>query len=314
VGAVLDLCRLANRYTGQLFAGQDGPRVAMRTSLLTRDGGDARFADGRRMRADAPADGAMRYDVVYIASFELDASDCRSTLAGFDADICPWLRHQRDADAKICAARAGILVLAQAGLLDGGLAAEPREHAAFFRRKFSSVRTAGVIAKWSGLHTAGVMAAEPVAIIGALEEAFSTNLRDHLVKLTDIGAESVQADEPASLELSHDDVVRRAQIWLQQRFTQKVTIPELSEAVGVSQKTLTRRFRQALSMSPQAYLHRLRMETARRQLQHTNRSIRRVAALVGYNDVGFFGEKFRQHTGSTPSEFRRTSQRPSGKA
>lgn len=83
----------------------------------------------------------------------------------------------------------------------------------------------------------------------------------------------------------------------------------MAEAVGLSQKALTRRFRASLNLTPQAYLQYLRMEAAKRQLLHTKRRIDRIAGLVGYNDVGFFKEKFRAHTGVTPAAFRKAAQR-----
>lgn len=317
VAAVLDLCRIANLYTGELFAAQEGPRVAMQTFLLTRDGGDVRFADGRRMRSDGAADGAAKYDVVYIASFEVDsASTLERRLAALGKDICPWLRTQRAAGARIAAAGAGVLVLAQSGLLDGGEAAELPEHAGLMRRKFPSVRTdgAGALKHWSGLHTAAVMGAEPSLAVRVLEDAFSRNLGDHLTKLTRISDADFAAETAQSADLSEDDVVRRAQVWLQQRFTQKVTIPELAAAVAVSQKTLTRRFRKQLDMTPQAYLQHLRMETAKRQLMHTERRIDRIAILVGYLDIGFFKEKFRAHTGMSAFAFRAAARAPKTQA
>jgi len=312
VAAVLDLCRLANLYTDGLFAGQEGPRVAMKTALLTRDGGDMRFADGRRMRADGAADGDVAYDVVYIASFEVENPlTLERRLSALKKDICPWLRSQRNTGARIAAAGAGVLVLAQSGVLDGGEAAEPPEYAAFMRRKFPTIRTdgAGALTHWSGLHTAAVLGAEPSLAMRVLEDAFSRNLSDHLTKLTGISDVDFAAEMAPAVDLSEDEVVRRAQVWLQQRFTQKVTIPELAAAVAVSQKTLTRRFRRQLDMTPQAFLRHLRMETAKRQLMHTERRIDRIAALVGYSDLGSFQEKFRVHTGMLPIAFRAATRR-----
>lgn len=316
VAAVLDLCRLANLYTGELFAAQEGPRVAMQTFLLTRDGGDVRFADGRRMRADGAADGDEAYDVVYVASFEAESAVAlERRLASFKKDICPWLRVQRDAGSRIAAAGAGVLVLAQSGLLDGGEAAEPPQYAALMRRKFPNIRTdgAGALAHWSGLHTAALLGAEPSLVLRLLEDAFSRTLGDHLTKLTRISDADFGDETAEAADLSGDEVVRRAQVWLQQRFTHKVTIPELAASVAVSQKTLTRRFKRELEMTPQAYLQHLRMETAKRQLLHTERRIDRIAILVGYVDIGFFKEKFHAHTGMSPSAFRAAARTSMGR-
>lgn len=307
IAAVLDLTRLANLYTDALFAGTEGPRMAMQTHLLTCDGSDVCFADGRRMRADRAVDRGAVYDVVYIASFEVESvTALERRLASYKKDVCSWIRNQRDAGARIAAAGTGILVLAQSGLLDGGRAAEPADYAGLMRRKYRSVRTTAVdsIVYWSGLYTASVIGVEPSLFVRVLEDALSRNLGDHLIKVTrirdgDVGAEVARAAGP-----SEDDVVWRAQAWLRQRFTQKVTIPQVAAAVAVSQRTLARRFKQRLNMSPQVYLQQLRMEMAKRQLLHTERRVDRIALLVGYTNSAFFKEKFCAYTGMSPSAFR----------
>lgn len=305
LAAVLDLCRQANLYTGKLFAAQDGPRTAMRTVLLTPHGRNVRFADGRTMPADGVI-GAETFDAVYVTSFDVAGDAQLQKQLSAWADVREWLARQRAQGARIAGAGSAVLVLAHAGLLSGGEAAAPPEHAALMRKLFADVRTDGVgmLANASGVHTASVIGAEPSLAMRLLDDAFSRVLGDYLTKVTRITEAGFAPEAPYDASLDGDEVVRRAQTLIQQRFTQKCPIPEIAAAVAVSQKVLTRRFRQQLGMTPQAYLQHLRMEAAKRQLTHTNRRVERVAALVGYGDVGFFKEKFRAHAGVSPLEFR----------
>ncbi|MBN8605573.1 MAG: helix-turn-helix domain-containing protein [Caulobacterales bacterium] len=303
VGTALDLCHLANRYTHALFAGQDGPKSAMRAVLITRDGAPARFADGRSVAVDAAMDEADVYDIVLVPSFEAGSDAKLARLLGAASDVSAWLRAQRRRGARIAASGAGVLVVAQSGLLDGGEAANPIEHAALMRRRFPRVRADGGadLVRWSGVHTANAIAAEPSLMLRVLEDAVSPILSDHLSKWTRISDATFGFETAVS---GGDDVVDRAQAWLQERFTQKCKITDLAQAMALSQKTLTRRFNDKLGVTPQAYLQSLRVEAAKRQLTHTNRRVERIANLVGYGDVGFFKEKFAELVGASPSVYR----------
>ncbi len=303
VAAAFDLCHLANRYTSALFAGQDGPKSALCAVLITRDGAAARFAGGRGIAAEAAMDEADVYDIVCVPSFETESDVKLARFLSGLKDVSAWLKAQRKHGARIAAAGAGVLVVAQSGLLDGGEAASPIEHAALMRRRFSRVRADGGVdlAHWSGIHTANAMAAEPSLMLRVLEDAVSPILSDHLSKWTRI-SDAVFGFESAVS--AGDDVVDRAQAWLQERFTQKCKITDLAEAVALSQKSLTRRFKDKLGVTPQAYLQSLRIEAAKRQLAHTNRRVERISGLVGYADVGFFKEKFTALVGVSPSVYR----------
>jgi transcriptional regulator GlxA family with amidase domain len=74
--------------------------------------------------------------------------------------------------------------------------------------------------------------------------------------------------------------------------------------MNVSQRTLTRRFRVRLGMTPQAYLQHLRITAASNMLAKSGRRIERIAAMVGYADADFFKRLFRARVGMTPAAYR----------
>jgi transcriptional regulator GlxA family with amidase domain len=307
LGAVLDLCELANRYTAQLFAAQAGPSAAMQVQIVTPDGGPVRLSGGRTMRADGAIDTEIGFDAVYVAAFEAGDPAAFAQRLAHSSGICAWLAAQRAHGAVIAAAGEAAALLAHAHLLEGGEAAAPAHWLAFLSRRRPGVRfdAADGVVHWQGLLTAAGPGLEAALAARLLQEAFSQNLGDHLRRVCKIVDDTLFEAAPTS----EDEAVQRAQLWLQRRFAQKVTIPELAEAVGLSQKALTRRFRSSLDLTPQSYLQYLRMEAAKRQLLHTKRRIDRIAGLVGYGDVGFFKEKFRDHTGMTPAAFREAARR-----
>ena len=67
-----------------------------------------------------------------------------------------------------------------------------------------------------------------------------------------------------------------------------------------------------------AYLQAYRMHTAAGLLRETKLDVTEIAGRVGYQNASKFSEVFRQHTGHTPTEYRKTflsyrsRQRPAG--
>jgi len=103
----------------------------------------------------------------------------------------------------------------------------------------------------------------------------------------------------------HDDeAVQRAQKWLFTHLRETVDLDKLAARVGMSPRNFARRFKAATGEAPLAYLHRLRIDSARHHLESARRSVQEVSRQVGYEDVAFFRQLFRRLTGASPREYR----------
>jgi transcriptional regulator GlxA family with amidase domain len=101
-----------------------------------------------------------------------------------------------------------------------------------------------------------------------------------------------------------DDAVQRAQNWLFQHFREPVDLDVIATKAGMSGRNFARRFKAATGEAPLAYLHRLRIDSARHFLENAQRSVEEICREVGYEDVPFFRQLFRRHTGVSPREYR----------
>jgi transcriptional regulator GlxA family with amidase domain len=103
----------------------------------------------------------------------------------------------------------------------------------------------------------------------------------------------------------HDDEgIQKAQAWLMRNFRHEVQVADLAARVGMSPRTFARRFTAAAGETPLAYLHRMRIDAAKRLLETRPKSIADVSREVGYEDVGFFRTLFRRFTGAPPRAYR----------
>lgn len=109
-------------------------------------------------------------------------------------------------------------------------------------------------------------------------------------------------------EESGRPLLQRAIQLMAARYHQPVSIGEMAVELGISRVHLYRLFEQNLSLSPSAYLSRLRLQNARQLLTRSTLPIRDVARSVGFEDPLYFTKVFRQATGMTPSAYRRTHQ------
>jgi len=80
------------------------------------------------------------------------------------------------------------------------------------------------------------------------------------------------------------------------------SILELSQMVGVSDRTLQRGFQELFGTKPFNYLTEKRMEWAEQLLRHENMKIVEVAHRVGYSEPRRFAEAFKRRFGITPSQ------------
>ncbi|QHE93027.1 helix-turn-helix domain-containing protein [Pandoraea fibrosis] len=82
----------------------------------------------------------------------------------------------------------------------------------------------------------------------------------------------------------------------------------LANAVGASDRRLSRDFKEKLGVSVSEYLRREKLGRAAWLLQHSGISITDVAHEVGFRSPCNFSVAFKKHTGLTPSQFRANGQ------
>lgn len=99
--------------------------------------------------------------------------------------------------------------------------------------------------------------------------------------------------------------IKRVTSYMRENLDQPVRLEDLSALIGLSRFHFCTAFGQALGVTPQAWLTRVRMQRAAEMLRDTNLPIGEVSAVVGYGSVSAFSAAFRRLTGVTPSEFRK---------
>jgi transcriptional regulator GlxA family with amidase domain len=96
------------------------------------------------------------------------------------------------------------------------------------------------------------------------------------------------------------DAVRRAAHLIEQNLSEPLSLGELAELVGLSQRRLTQGFRELFSSTIFGYLRESRLRTARRLLGETEMPLKQIAFLIGYGHANNLIAAYRERFGVSP--------------
>ncbi len=229
-------------------------------------------------------------------------------------EILPSLRRLSTSNAMICSSGTGACFTAEAGLLDHKPATTHWFFLDEFARRYPKVelKRDHLITRAGNQYCAGSLNALADLSIYFIDllygpgvalnvaSQFSPEIRRPYLSQGFIEGES---------NPHFDELIIDAQQWLVERATEKVRIGDLAAHLGISQRSLNRRFQQAVGMSPIEYQRDLRIRLACDLLGKSNLPIARIGADVGYPDKGQFSSVFRRRVTTTPSDYRRAVRR-----
>jgi AraC family transcriptional regulator len=96
----------------------------------------------------------------------------------------------------------------------------------------------------------------------------------------------------------------RAKDYIHANFNQKLSLSIIAKEVGTHPSHLARVFRQNFNSSIGDYIRNLRLDFAARQIIKTKKSLTEIAAEAGFYDHSHLTNLFKEHFGTTPSNYR----------
>lgn len=229
------------------------------------------------------------------------------------AEEARWLRECHARGSVIVSACTGALLLAETGLLDDEDATTHWAYCEALATRHPRVRVHPQrVMVTSGHEHRLVMGGGGsgwqdltlylIARIAGVECAMQT-ARVYLIDWHQVGQQPY-----ASLtrtRSSADAVISQCQVWIARNYDTPSPVTGMLETSGLAERTFTRRFQQATGLSPIEYVHTLRLEEAKQQLEAGEDPVEAIAQAVGYEDAAYFGRLFRRKVGLSPSQYRR---------
>lgn len=252
---------------------------------------------------------AARWDLVFVPSLYYGGAKVFDRLLAKQAPVLTWLRSQWEEGVRLAANCTGTFVLADTGLLDGRVATTTWWLESQFRTRYPAVdlQMQPLLTEADRLMCAGASASYLLQAVKVVEHFAGAAIAAQCARtmLIDVSQTRQTPYLPLLSDTSHNDaIVLRAQHWLQHNLAAPLRLSLLAEHLAVSERTLMRRFREALSTTPVTYLQHLRIDTARTLLSGSDLTVQQIATLVGYTDTSSFTRLFRSRMGLSPSIYR----------
>jgi len=92
---------------------------------------------------------------------------------------------------------------------------------------------------------------------------------------------------------------------IEQQYARPLSNQELADTCAMSGNHFIRRFREAIGVTPAAYIQQKRLAAAAQLLRYTDESIDSIAVKTGFADRFYFSRAFRRSMGCPPATYRR---------
>jgi transcriptional regulator GlxA family with amidase domain len=158
-----------------------------------------------------------------------------------------------------------------------------------------------------GIITAAGRAATAELVLGLLARTLPSVVINEVARTLMLGAirrsSDLQPSQATDFSRLHDPIILEALSMMEQNLDDPLSILEIAEIVGVSQRQLERQFGDALSTSPARYYREIRVKHARTLITDTNLSLTEIAFATGFVTVNSLAKNFKRVFDCTPSQF-----------
>ncbi|MRX74202.1 response regulator [Bacillus lacus] len=142
-------------------------------------------------------------------------------------------------------------------------------------------------------------------LIGEVEKALEIDSsREKAGLMTKVMDEKlIEAERDNAQE---ETVVAKVVKYIEEHLHEQITLRDAASYVHLNASYLSVLFKDKVKMNFSEYVTRKRLQKAKNMLLSTNLSINEIAEAVGYKTAKYFIKIFKEHEGSTPSQYRRT--------
>ncbi|KKI94162.1 AraC family transcriptional regulator [Bacillus sp. SA1-12] len=120
-----------------------------------------------------------------------------------------------------------------------------------------------------------------------------------------------KGEEEKKEDITYEDLptstIDQVLFYLKNTPLSEITLKEAADRVHMNPSYLSQLFKQQLNKKFVDYLTELRIDEAKRLLLYTSLRISEIADRVGYSDLAYFSNNFKRITGSSPSDFRKST-------
>lgn len=224
-------------------------------------------------------------------------------------EMLDWIKKLYKSGSEVASMCSGAFLLASTGILDGKSCSTHWSLTDVFRDLFPRVNLSAdkLITDENGIYTNGGAYSFLNLMVYLVEKYYDRQTAVYCSKVLQIQLErnSQSAFSIFTGQKQHEDeVIQLAQQFIEENIDEKISFTEMSSRFAVGRRNFDRRFIKATGNTPLEYAQRVRIESAKKALENTRKTVNEVMYEVGYSDVKAFREVFRKITGISPLEYR----------
>ena len=225
-------------------------------------------------------------------------------------EFIPWIADMYRAGAEVASLCVGSFLLACTGLLDGRKCATHWIAADEFRRMFPKVNLVPdkIITDEQGIYSSGGAYSGLNLLLYLVEKYAGRDMAILCSKVFQIEFER-NSQSPFMIfnaQKDHEDEeIKKAQAFIEENYSDKISVDDLATMVGLSRRNLERRFRKVTYNSNVEYIQRVRIEAAKKTLERNRENVNEAMYKSGYSDNKAFRSTFKKFTGLSPLEYRK---------
>ena len=244
-------------------------------------------------------------DLIFVPAISGDVK----TALNLNKKFLPWIVDQYHGGAEVASLCIGAFLLADTGLLSGKKCSTHWNAANQFREMFPDVEVVdgSIITEENGIYSSGG-ANSYWSLLLYLVEKYTD--RDTAILASKYFAVDIDRESQAAFMMfegqkNHEDKeILKAQEYIEDNYTEKITVDELADRCNTGRRSFERRFKKATNNTIVEYIQRVKIEAAKRSFESSRKNINEVMFDVGYTDTKAFRTVFKKITGLTPIEYR----------
>ena len=284
-----DALRLANWRSDQSL---------FRWSTCSLNGKPVSANDGTVLAPKSSLDHAQQSDAVFIAAGF-------SPEQAFMPEVFAVLRAADRRNATLGGWDTGPMVLAEAGLMEGH---EMALHWQVMPAVQDRYRCTNIV--HDRISTAGQRYTAPggISTFDLAVELIRTQVGAAVAEMVVQSGNryaSTSLLEPSTADRSPGGRLRGAVALMEKNIATPISLPELSEQLSISTRSLTRLFQARFRQSPHQYYLSVRLHYAASLLRQSNLSVLDIAIQSGFASAARFSQVFRKRFDQSPSAYRR---------
>ncbi|MDO8983689.1 GlxA family transcriptional regulator [Cypionkella sp.] len=278
------------------------PRPIYSWEIVSFDGDEIVASNGFSLPAHAPTNRNRRGEVIFVMG-SWGAESYRNTT------LFSWIRRQAREGARICAVELGTYLVARSGILSGRSVTTHWSYGPGFQEQFPDITFVEQIYTGDdGMMTCGGGMAGVDMMLRLIGEAHGESLIGEIAdQLMHHPVRPATAPQRRTMGRSTDTMVpmvREAIALIERNITEPLSVPDIADALAVSQRQMERQFKQTIGCTVVQFGLLLRLQHARVLLISTTLSVRDIATASGFNTLSHFAFSFGKCFGRRPSEYR----------